>query len=163
MNESNQALIIAGVVFVILLVFYIIAKVKSKKDELVLTANGWDMAMLLTCPLAIFVAWFWGYDHPLNTAQTVCMVIAGACLAGTCIMSIVSNPGDIGHVLTSILAKLFIVWLTLLAMFLLLLILVGSVVWSMLANHEDSDEYILLKYDRALRAYVGYRAQVRDY
>ena len=92
MNDSDTTmLIIMGIAFVILLVFYIIAKVKSKKYELVLTANGCDMAMLLSCPVAIFVAWRWGFDHPLNTVQIVCLVIAGLCLMGTIIMSIVHN------------------------------------------------------------------------
>ncbi len=89
MNSSNTNMIVVGVAVLILLIFYIIAKVKSKKGALILTANGWDMAMLLGCPVAIFVAWCWGFDHPLNTVQIVCLVIAGLCLIGTIIMSIV--------------------------------------------------------------------------
>jgi hypothetical protein len=157
MNASNTNLIIAGIVFLILLVFYIIAKVKSKKYELILTANGWDMAMLLACPVAIFVAWCWGFDQPLNTAQIVCLVIAGLCLAGTIIMSIVHNSGSFMDIVISILAKLFIVWLTLMAIFLLIVALVVSVMITLMRGHNEGEEYILLKYDHALRAYVGYR------
>lgn len=154
---SNQNLIIAGIVFLFLLVFYIIAKVKSKRGELVLTANGWDMAMLLACPVAIFVAWCWGFDQPLNTVQIVCLVVAGLCLVGTIIMSIVHNSGNFMHIVISVLAKLFIVWLTLMAIFLLIVALIVSIMISIMRSHNDGDEYILLKYDHALRAYVGYR------
>ena len=157
MTAQNTNLIIAGAVFLVLLVFYIIAKVKSKRYELVLTANGWDMAMLLACPVAIFVAWCWGFDHPLNTVQIVCLVIAGLCLIGTIIMSIVHNSGSFMGIVISVLAKLFIVWLTLMAIFLLIVALVVSVLITLMRSHNEEDEYILLKYDRALRAYVGYR------
>ncbi len=157
MTAQNTNLIIAGAVFLVLLVFYIIAKVKSKRYELVLTANGWDMAMLLACPVAIFVAWCWGFNHPLNTAQIVCLVIAGLCLIGTIIMSIVHNSGSFMGIVISVLAKLFIVWLTLMAIFLLIVALVVSVLITLMRSHNEEDEYILLKYDRALRAYVGYR------
>ena len=157
MNTQNTNLIIAGVVFVTLLVFYIIAKVKSNRGDLVLTANGWDMAMLLACPVAIFIAWCWGFDHPLNTAQTICIVIAGLCFVGTAIMSIVHNEGDFLNILISVLAKLFIVWLTLMIILLLITIFIISVILSFIREHDDDDEYILLKYDRALHAYVGYK------
>jgi len=158
MNESDiSKLVIVGIAFVILLTFYIIAKVKSKKYELVLTANGWDMAMLLVCPVAIFIAWCWGFNHPLNTVQIVCLVIAGLCLIGTIIMSIVHNLGSFMDIVISVLAKLFIIWLTLMAIFLLIVALIVSVMITMMRSHDGEDEYILLKYDRALRAYVGYR------
>ena len=157
MTAQNTNLIIAGVVFLVLLVFYIIAKVKSKRYELVLTANGWDMAMLLACPVAIFVAWCWGFDHPLNTVQIVCLVIAGLCLIGTIIMSIVHNSSSLMDIVISVLAKLFIIWLTLMAIFLLIVALVVSVLITLMRSHNEDEEYILLKYDHALRAYVGYR------
>lgn len=156
MDTSNTTLIITGIVFLILLVFYIIAKVKSKRGELILTANGWDMAMLLACPVAIFVAWCWGFDHSLNTVQIVCLVIAGLCLAGTIIMSIVHNSGSFIDILISVLAKLFIVWLTFMVILILIVVLIVSILISIMRSHND-DEYILLKYDHALRAYVGYR------
>lgn len=156
-NPNTTTLIIMGIAFVILLVFYIIAKGKSKKYELVLTANGWDMAMLLACPVAIFVAWCWGFDHPLNTVQIVCLVIAGLCLIGTIIMSIVHNSSSLMDIVISVLAKLFIIWLTLMAIFLLIVALVVSVLITLMRSHNEDEEYILLKYDHALRAYVGYR------
>lgn len=154
---ENTTLIITGIALAILLVFYIIAKVKSKKGALILTANGWDMAMLLTCPVAIFVASCWDFNHPLNTAQIICLVIAGLCLFGTVIMSIAHNQGKFMNILISILAKLFIVWLTIFVIFLLITIFIITVIISMAKGHDNDDEYILLKYDHALRAYVGYK------
>ena len=156
-NDTSTTLIIAGVAFLVLLIFYIIAKVKLNRGDLVLTANGWDMAMLLACPVAIFIAWCWGFDHPLNTAQTICIVIASLCFVGTAIMSIVHNEGDFMNILISVLAKLFIVWLTLMIILLLIAVFLFSVIISCIGEHNDGDEYILLKYDRALHAYVGYK------
>ena len=145
MTTQTTNLIIAGAIFLILLIFYIIANVKSKKGKLVLTANGWDMAMLLACPVAIFVAWCWGFDHPLNIAQIVCLVIAGLCLVGTIIMSIVHNAGNFMDIVISILAKLFIVWLTLFAIFLLIVAFVVSIVITLMRSHDGDDEYILFE------------------
>lgn len=156
-NDTSTTLIIAGAAFLVLLVFYIIAKVKSNRGDLVLTANGWDMTLLLACPIAIFIAWCWGLNHPLNTAQTICIVIAGLCFVGTAIMSIVHNEGDFMNILISVLAKLFIVWLTLMIILLLITIFIFSVIISCIREHNYDDEYILLKYDRALHAYVGYK------
>ena len=158
MNNSNTTiLIIMGVAFVTLLIFYIIAKVKSKRGKMVLTANGWDMAMLLICPAALFIAWCWGFDQPLNTAQIVCLVIAGLCFVGTMIMSIVHNSDRFMDVAISILAKLFIVWLTFVVILILVVTLMVCLVISVMGRHGDDDEYILMKYDHALQAYVGYR------
>lgn len=157
LKDPNSNLIIAGVIFLILLVFYIIAKVKSNRGDLVLTANGWDMTILLACPIAIFIAWCWGFDQPLNTAQIICLVIAGLCFVGTTIMSVIHNQDSIMNILISILAKLFIVWLTLITILLLIVLLVISIMLSLFSSHDDGDEYILLKYDRALHAYVGYK------
>lgn len=159
MITQNTNLIIVGTVFLVLLVFYIIARVKSNRGDLVLTANGWDMTLLLACPIAIFIAWCCGFDHPLNTAQTICLVIAGLCFVGTAIMSIVHNKGEFMYILISIFAKLFIVWLTLIIILLLIAVFVISVIISFINDHDDDDEYILLKYDRALHAYVGYKIQ----
>lgn len=157
MTTQNIILIVVGVILLTLLVFYIIAKVKSKKGQLVLTANGWDMAMLLACPVAVFVAWCWGFDHPLNTVQIVCLVIAGLCLIGTIIMSIFHNSDRFMHIVISILAKLFIIWLTFMVILILVTAFIVCLLLSMMRSHNDDDEYILLKYDHALHAYVGYR------
>lgn len=153
----NNYAIIAGIVFLVLLVSYIVAKVRSNKGLMVLTANGWDMAMLLVCPVALFVAWCWGFDHPLNNVQTVCVVIASLCFAGTVIMSIVHNAGSIINIVLSILAKLFVIYLTLVAIGLLITAFIICIFLTIMRGRYDDDEIIILKYDHFLQSYVGYR------
>ena len=60
------------------------------------------------------------------------------------------------NIVISILAKLFIIWLTVFVIFLLIAIFIFTVIISMMKGHDNDDEYILLKYDQTLRAYVGY-------
>jgi len=156
MEDTNYKLYIVIAVAIALLVFYFIAKSRSKKGELVLTANGWDMAMLLAVPIALFIAWCWGFDHPLNTPQTVFVVVAGLCFAGTCIMSFVHNQESFGNIVISILAKLFIVLLTFWTIAIVVTLLILYLILSMIA-HSPHDEYIVLKYNRYLDAFVGYR------
>lgn len=154
MSDSN--LILIGIAFFILLASYITSLVLSKKGKMTLTSNGWDMAMLLTCPIALLIVSCWDMKMPLNTAQYVCLSIAGLCFIGTAIMSVVSNLGCWWGIVLSILAKLFIIWLTAFIILLLLTILIICVILTLVSD-SDRDEYILLKYDRSLRAYVGYR------
>lgn len=156
-NSSTTAMIITGIVFVVLLTFYIIGQVMSKKGKLTITANGWDMAMLLTVPITVLVAWCWGFDHPLNTVQIVLLIIAGLCFLGTITMSIVYNWGHVMHIVISIMSKLFIMWLTMMIIFMIIVAFIIVVMISLMKGHDDDDEYILLKYNRTLRTYVGYR------
>ncbi len=156
MNTTPTNLIVIGIVLFLLLACYIASLVLSKKGKMILTSNCWDMAMLLACPVAIFIAWCWGFDHPLNTAQYVFLTIAGLCFVGTAIMSVYSNLGNWWGMALSILAKLFIVWLTLFLILLLITLLIIAIILTLVGGN-DKDEYILLKYDRSLRAYVGYR------
>jgi hypothetical protein len=156
--DNNQtAVIMAGILWLACLVCYIIASVKSKRGTMILTANGWDKALLLITPACIFVSWFWGFDHEPNGIQTILFVVAGACFTGTVIFSIVFNKGNITGILLSILAKIFIVWLTLFILLLVLTILIISIIIAFMTKDKDDDKYILLKYDKYLDAYVGYR------
>ena len=156
MEDTNYKLYISIAVAIALLVFYFIAKSRSKKGELVLTASGWDMAMLLAVPIALFIAWCWGFDHPLNTPQTVFVVVAGLCFAGTCIMSIVHNRDSFGDAVLSILGKMFIILFTFWTIAIVAALLILYLLLSLVA-HSPRDEYIVLKYDRYLDAFVGYR------
>lgn len=153
---QNVDLIIGISVLVILLTCYIIALVKSKRGEMVLTSNGWDMALLLACPIFFFAGWCVGLQPPYNTFQYVVFGISAICLLGTIIFSIIANTDSIWKILCSILAKLFIVWLTLFILLLLITILVVYAIVQVMKEHEN-EEFILLKYDRFLHAYVGYR------
>jgi hypothetical protein len=156
-DNNQETVIMAGIFLLACLICYIIAKVKSKRGEMVLTANGWDKALLLITPACVFVSWFWGFDHEPNSIQTVLFIVAGVCFAGTLIFSIMFNKGNIAGILLSIFAKIFIIWLTIFVLFLALCILIISIVITIMSKDKDDDKYILLKYDKYLDAYVGYK------
>ena len=155
---NNQATVIAvGIFWIACLVCYIIARVKTKRGQMVLTANNWDKTLLLTTPSCLFVSWFFGFDHTPNTIQTVLFIVAGACFVGTVIFSITHNSGNITSILLSIFAKVFIIWLTVFILLLVLVILLIAFLITITTKSSDDDEYILLKYDKTLNAFVGYR------
>lgn len=156
--DSQTLYIILGVVLLITLVCYIIALVKSKKGEMTLTTNGWDMALLLTCPVLILVGSFMQENPSLDQTRYILWGVAGVCFIGSVIFSIVSNKDSFWKILCSILAKVFIVWLTVVIIMLLIAIFIFYVIaFFMRDRSEDDGEYILLKYDKFLKAYVGYK------
>ena len=156
--DNQQGLIIFCVVLAITLICYIIALVKSKRGEMVLTTNGWDMALLLTCPILILVGSFMQENPSLDTVRYILWVVAGVLFIGTVIFSIVSNKGSFWKILCSILAKVFVVWLTMFVVMLLIAIFIFYLVAFLVRDrNEDEGDYILLKYDKFLKAYVGYR------
>lgn len=156
MNQQTLYIIL-GCVLLVALVCYIIALVKSKKGEMVFTANGWDMTLLLTCPILILVGSFMQENPSLDTIRYVLWGIAGVCFIGTIIFSIVSNKDSIWKMLCSILAKIFVIWLTMFVILLLIVIFVVYVILFFVRDRNEDGEYILLKYDRFLKAYVGYK------
>lgn len=156
MNQQTLYIVLCSVLLVAL-VCYIIALVKSKKGEMVFTANGWDMTLLLTCPILILVGSFMQENPSLDTIRYVLWGIAGVCFIGTIIFSIVSNKDSIWKMLCSILAKIFVIWLTMFVILLLIVIFVVYVILFFVRDRNEDGEYILLKYDRFLKAYVGYK------
>jgi len=141
-----------------LLVFYIIALIMSKRNsELTISVSGWDKAMLLIAPTALFIANCWGWDEPVNTAQGVFLTIAGVCFVGTLAMTIFYSHGHFGWIIISILAKLFIICLTMFIIALIIALAIIFIMLSFIGDHHDEEEVIILKYDRFLDAYVGYR------
>ena len=157
MDQTTLYIIIA-IVLSITLVCYIVALVKSKRDEMVFTTNGWDMALLLICPVLILIGSFMQENPSLEQTRYALWGIAGACFIGTIIFSIVSNSGSFWKILCSMLAKVFVVWLTMLIIMLLIAIFIFYVIaFFMRDRSEDDGEYILLKYNKFLKAYVGYK------
>ena len=156
-NNNQTTIITAGIFLLFSLVCYIIARIKSKRGQMVLTANRWDKTLLLIAPICLFVSWFWGFDHVPNTIQTVLFVVAGACFAGTLLFSIIHNGGSIFNILLSVFAKIFIIWLTIFLLLILLILLVISVIITLMTKRNDDDEYVLLKYDKTLDAFIGYK------
>lgn len=156
MNQQTTYIIV-GIFLLIALVCYIIALVKAKRDEMVFTTNGWDMALLLTCPILVLVGSFMQEYPSMDTARYILWSIAGICLIGTIIFSISSNKDSIWKILCSIMAKIFVIWLTMFVILLLIAIFIFYVIISLTRDRNEDGEYILLKYDRFLKAYVGYR------
>ena len=153
---STTHAILLGCGFALLLTCYIIALVKSKRGEMVFTANGWDMAMLLACPVFFFLGWFKGVVPPYNTFQYVVFGLSAACFVGTMLFSIFTNMGSIWKILCSIFGKMFIIWLTLFVLLLILTILVAYIIIQLMKGREE-EMVFLVKYDRFMRAFVGYR------
>lgn len=158
MTQDTTFWIVFGIVFAILLTCYIIALVKSKRGDMVFTTNGWDMALLLTCPILILVGSFMQENPSLDTARYILWIVAGIFFLGIVTFSIVSNKGSIWKILCSILAKVFVVWLTMFVIILLIAILIFYLIAFFMRDRNDNEgDYILLKYDKFLKAYVGYK------
>lgn len=156
--DQQTLYIIIGVVLLITLVCYIIALVKSKKGDMTLTTNGWDMALLLTCPVLVLIGSFMQENPSLEQTRYILWGVAGVCFIGSVIFSIVSNKDSFWKILCSILAKVFIVWLTMFIIMLLIVIFIFYVIAFFVRDRSDDDgDYILLKYDKFLKAYVGYK------
>lgn len=153
-GQGPLAITISGLV--VLLVSYIVARVKSKNGELVITANVIDKILILVSPVLCFIAWCPGIDHDLSTFQITLFTISGLMLQGSIIFSVIANKGNALNIALSIMAKLFIFVLT---FFLLLLLVVILVVTFMLSamSHSHSEGTYVMKYDHFLDQWVGYR------
>lgn len=155
--DQQTLYIVIGSVLLVGLVCYIIALLKSKRGEMVFTTNGWDMALLLTCPVLVLVGSFMQENPSLDTARYVLWTIAGVCFVGTIVFSIISNKESVWKILCSIMAKVFVIWLTMFILMLLIVIFIVYVILFLIRDREEDGEYILLKYDKFLKAYVGYK------
>lgn len=157
MDNRTLFLAIGGGLLVVLLIAYIIALVKSKRRELIFTYNGWDMALLLACPILLTIGWCANENPSWETFRNIVWILAGLCLLGTIILSVLYNRGTTWKILCSIGAKLFVVILTCFIILLLIAIFVIYVILTIMSEHNERDEYIILKYDRFLKSYVGYK------
>lgn len=116
---GTKAFLVVGIVLIVIasLVCYIIARVKLKKGELFLVANGWDVAMVLVaaaCGFVLCVYNLWINSMPKN--ETILFSsIGGAAFLGSAAMSVVHNWGGFGKVVISVLAKVFVVFLSMLS------------------------------------------------
>ena len=160
MDEKTILLIVAGCLLAIMLICYIVALILSKRDEMVFTANGWDMGLLLACPILTLVGSCAMENPSLDTFRYVVWGIAAACLIGTITFSIVTNKDSFWKKLCSIFAKLFAIWLTMFVIILLIGILIFYIITLFARNRSEDDEFILIKYDRFFKEYVGYRVKM---
>lgn len=153
MSVTN--LILLGCGALILLVCYIIARVKSKRGSMVLTVNRWDMTLLLAGPVIFVLGWCLGSIQFFNTIRIILFSLAGLCLLGSIIFSIVANKESVWKVLCSVLAKVFIAVLTVIGVVVLLAVLVFILV-KLFMGRIDQEGVGFVKYDSVLREYVCY-------
>lgn len=155
-NSGETGPILWVVILVILLICYIIARVKSKKGDLVITANIFDKILIIVSPILFFVAWCIGFDHELTPLQIILLVLSGLMLMGSILFSIFANIGNIFHIIISILAKIFIFIFTNFLLLLLVVIVVFSFMRAVTSHGEREGTYVV-KYDHFLDQWVGYR------
>lgn len=160
MEEQTIWLIAIGCVFAVLLACYITALIKSKRDEMVFTANGWDMGLLMVCPILIFVGGCVMDNSSLDSFRYVVWGFAGASFLGTISFSIASNKGSFWKKLISIFAKIFAIGLSMFVIMLLIAIFIFYIITLFVQDHCEDEDFILLKYDKFLKEYVGYRVKM---
>lgn len=148
-NSGKAGLILWVVVLVILLICYIIARVRSKRGDLVITANIFDKILIIVSPILFFIAWCIGFDHELTPLQIILLVLSGLMLIGSILFSIFANLGNIFHIIISILAKIFIFIFTNFLLLLLVVIVVFSFMRAV-TSHGDREGTYVVKYDHFL-------------
>lgn len=155
-NSGESRLILWVVILIILLIGYIIARVRSKNGVLVITANIFDKILIILSPILFFVAWCIGFDHELTPFQIILLVLSGLMLIGSILFSVFANLGNVFHAIISILAKIFIFIFTNFLLLLLVVIVVFSFMRAV-TSHDDTEGTYVVKYDHFLDQWVGYR------
>ncbi len=155
-NTGQGKLAISISTLVILLLSYIVARVRSKQGVLVMTANVYDKILILLSPILFFVVWCIGFEHDLSAIQIILLSISCLMLFGSFFFSISSNHGNWLNITISILSKLFIFVFTNILLLLLIVIIVFSFMRA-LSRHSDREGTYVVKYDHFLDQWVGYR------
>lgn len=112
---ESKTLLIIGIIVLLLasLVCYILGRVKLRRGEIFLVINGWDVALLLVSAASLFLAYFNSGGPKIETI--VFLSLGGAALLGTVVMSVVHNWGYFWNMVVSVLAKVLMVFLSMLA------------------------------------------------
>ena len=134
----------------------IIARIKSKRGDLVITANILDKILIILSPILLFVAWCIGFDHELTPLQIILLILSGLILIGSILFSIFANLGNVFHIIILVLAKLFIFVATNFLLLLLIAIFIFKDMWRLL-SHSDHEGTYMIKYDLLLDQWIGYR------
>lgn len=157
---SNKTILFVSVaVFVSLLVCNIVARVRSKRNLMVVTVNWIDAVLMYLAPILFFVAWCIGFEHNITQTQLVIISLSGLALLASFGFSIWANLGSALNIGLSIFAKLFIFVLTFILLLLLIAILVFILFFSMLGDHDDNNDRgpYAIEYDEFLDRWVCYR------
>lgn len=150
-----NSVIIFGVIIVGLLIFYIIARIKTNRGEMTMCTNGWDLALIIITSVLLFISSL-SADNS-NAFTYVTLGLSGLSLLGTLLFSIFSNLGSLWHILLSMLSKLFMVIFNIIILFILLFVLIFKLILLFFRDRdEDRYEYRVFKYDKYLDKYVGW-------
>ena len=114
--EHKALYVFCIVVFLLVsLACYIIGRVKLKRNEIVLVANGWDVALLLVSAACFFLAYIANKEMwPVNETITF-FCVAVVAFMGSIAMSEVHNWGCFWKIVVSVMAKVFMVLLCMLS------------------------------------------------
>lgn len=155
-NDNQYMLIVEIAIFALLLVCYIIARVKLKQGTLVITANVFDKILIILSPILFFIVWCIGFSNELSPLQILLLGLSGVMLIVSILFSVFANLGNVWNILISVMAKLFIFVFTNILLFLLMVVWVFSILRTMMSRDNHEDTYIM-RYDYFLDRWVGYR------
>ncbi|MBR5828373.1 MAG: hypothetical protein IKY49_03965 [Paludibacteraceae bacterium] len=113
------------------------------------------MTLLLAGPVIFVLGWCLGSIQFFNTIRIILFSLAGLCLLGSIIFSIVANKESVWKVICSVLAKIFLAALTVLGVLILLAVLVYILI-KLFMGRIDQEGVGFVKYDSVLREYVCY-------
>lgn len=155
--QTNQSTLPYFIGLGLLLCCYIAALVLSKKEKMVLTASKFDMALLLIAPVITVIGSLIYDESTDKTIGIVILSVAGVMFLGSLIYSVVYNWTNYWGIFLSIMAKLFIFWLTAFITAILIALIFVYVIISLASRNSEDGDTIILHYDKAIGAYVGYR------
>lgn len=156
-NDVNgEVKIVVLTILSLLLICYIVARVKLKHGTLVITANVVDKILIILSPILFFIVWCIGFGHDMSALQILLLCLSGILLVVSIIFSIIANLGSLWNIILSVMAKLFIFVFTNILLLLVIVILVFSIMRTIM-SHDDHESTYVVKYDHFLDQWVGYR------
>lgn len=161
LNSSQSKLVVVLSIFVILLTFYIIGRVKVSRGEMSITVKvddfPFDKILIYLAPIVYFVGWCFGVDHKPTQLQIILYTISALLLLGSFAFSIVYNWGNAWHIVISIMAKIFIFVLILIIIFITLVVLLMELFFSHDNDNRGDGDTFIMEYDQYMDRWIGYR------
>ena len=99
------------------LIFYTAALYMADEGRIVFTANGGDETFMLLVSILIAITSFIGWEAPLHPALYVLFAFATLFFIGSLAISVIYNSGDILGMLISIMAKIFVIYFSILVIY----------------------------------------------
>lgn len=164
---TRTLLIVLGVMLLISLVFYVIARIRLSKEKLVLTAGRVDVTCLMVSPLFAILGALVERTFTLTTLAWIFWVIAIIGVALSIMYSFIENKDSAWDIVYSIGAKVFILITTVFIILLSIIFFLGYLVFYLIKQLTKSDEeaeqdsknrLALPQYRKFMNAYVGNKA-----